>query len=152
MVLNGLIRGYTDKISATGDGLSLRNLVDSRPRAPLRTGLSLCETLPLRHINNTTRSSLSPRVNNDLATQRLLKAASSSRPQESLPHPPLQPAQDPPRVKTKQQQPALCPNTPPQSPAMMRNKTSTSLQKTYDECYLICSTAVYFEGQVGQLC
>ncbi|KAG9245997.1 AAA family ATPase-like protein [Calycina marina] len=30
---------------------------------------------------------------------------------------------------------------------MMRNKTSTSLQKTYDECYLICSTAVYFEGQ-----
>ena len=32
--------------------------------------------------------------------------------------------------------------------AMMRNKTSSSLQKTYDECYLICSTAVYFEGQV----
>lgn len=31
---------------------------------------------------------------------------------------------------------------------MMRNKTSSSLQKTYDECYLICSTAVYFEGQV----
>ncbi|KAH7369738.1 AAA family ATPase-like protein [Rhexocercosporidium sp. MPI-PUGE-AT-0058] len=30
---------------------------------------------------------------------------------------------------------------------MMRNKTSSSLQKTYDECYLICSTAVYFEGQ-----
>ncbi|PVH87888.1 AAA-domain-containing protein [Cadophora sp. DSE1049] len=29
----------------------------------------------------------------------------------------------------------------------MRNKTSSSLQKTYDECYLICSTAVYFEGQ-----
>ncbi|PBP26152.1 AAA family ATPase [Diplocarpon rosae] len=29
---------------------------------------------------------------------------------------------------------------------MMRNKTSSSLQKTYDECYLICSTAVYFEG------
>ncbi|OWP05151.1 AAA family ATPase [Marssonina coronariae] len=28
----------------------------------------------------------------------------------------------------------------------MRNKTSSSLQKTYDECYLICSTAVYFEG------
>ena len=31
----------------------------------------------------------------------------------------------------------------------MRNKTSSSLQKTYDECYLICSTAVYFEGQVS---
>jgi hypothetical protein len=35
--------------------------------------------------------------------------------------------------------------------AMMRNKTSSSLQKTYDECYLICSTAVYFEGQVRNL-
>lgn len=22
------------------------------------------------------------------------------------------------------------------------------MQKTYDECYLICSTAIYFEGQV----
>ena len=32
---------------------------------------------------------------------------------------------------------------------MMRNKSSSALQKTYDECYLICSTAVYFEGQVG---
>ena len=31
---------------------------------------------------------------------------------------------------------------------MMRNKPSSSMQKTYDECYLICSTAVYFEGQV----
>lgn len=31
---------------------------------------------------------------------------------------------------------------------MMRNKASSSMQKTYDECYLICSTAVYFEGQV----
>jgi hypothetical protein len=31
---------------------------------------------------------------------------------------------------------------------MMRNKTPASMQKTYDECYLICSTAVYFEGQV----
>ncbi|KAG9232347.1 AAA family ATPase-like protein [Amylocarpus encephaloides] len=30
---------------------------------------------------------------------------------------------------------------------MMRNKSSSGLQKTYDECYLICSTAVYFEGQ-----
>ena len=31
---------------------------------------------------------------------------------------------------------------------MMRNKTPSSMQKTYDECYLICSTAVYFEAQV----
>lgn len=30
---------------------------------------------------------------------------------------------------------------------MMRLKPASSLQKTYDECYLICSTAVYFEGQ-----
>ncbi|KAF6241163.1 hypothetical protein HO173_000957 [Letharia columbiana] len=30
---------------------------------------------------------------------------------------------------------------------MMRNKASSSMQKTYDECYLVCSTAVYFEGQ-----
>ncbi|KFY24107.1 hypothetical protein V493_05431 [Pseudogymnoascus sp. VKM F-4281 (FW-2241)] len=30
---------------------------------------------------------------------------------------------------------------------MMRNKNFSSLQKTYDECYLICSTAVYFESQ-----
>ncbi|KAH0542092.1 hypothetical protein FGG08_003472 [Glutinoglossum americanum] len=30
----------------------------------------------------------------------------------------------------------------------MRNKQSSLLQKTYDECYLICSTAIYFEGQV----
>lgn len=30
----------------------------------------------------------------------------------------------------------------------MRNKNFSSLQKTYDECYLICSTAVYFESQV----
>ncbi|RDW77282.1 putative SAP1 [Coleophoma cylindrospora] len=29
----------------------------------------------------------------------------------------------------------------------MRNKSSSALQKTYDDCYLICSTAVYFEGQ-----
>ncbi|TEY47669.1 hypothetical protein BOTCAL_0302g00170 [Botryotinia calthae] len=29
----------------------------------------------------------------------------------------------------------------------MRHKQSSSLQKTYDECYLICSTAVYFEGK-----
>ena len=31
---------------------------------------------------------------------------------------------------------------------MMRGKSSSSMQKTYDECYLTCSTAVYFEGQV----
>jgi len=36
------------------------------------------------------------------------------------------------------------------SPAMMRNKPSSSMQKTYDDCYLMCSTAVYFEGQVRQ--
>ncbi|RMJ26700.1 AAA family ATPase [Aspergillus sp. HF37] len=29
----------------------------------------------------------------------------------------------------------------------MRSKPVSSLQKTYDECYLVCSTAVYFEGQ-----
>jgi hypothetical protein len=31
---------------------------------------------------------------------------------------------------------------------MMRKSPSSSMQKTYDECYLICSTAIYFEGQV----
>lgn len=30
----------------------------------------------------------------------------------------------------------------------MRPKPASSLQKTYDDCYLMCSTAVYFEGQV----
>ncbi|KAL8841328.1 MAG: hypothetical protein Q9170_000958 [Blastenia crenularia] len=30
---------------------------------------------------------------------------------------------------------------------MLRNKPSSSMQKTYDECYLVCSTAIYFEGQ-----
>jgi hypothetical protein len=34
---------------------------------------------------------------------------------------------------------------------MMRNKPASSMQKTYDECYLICSTAVYFEGQVEEI-
>ncbi|MCJ1471639.1 hypothetical protein MMC13_000279 [Lambiella insularis] len=29
----------------------------------------------------------------------------------------------------------------------MRNKASSSMQKTYDECYLLCSTAIYFEGK-----
>ena len=35
----------------------------------------------------------------------------------------------------------------PSQGAMMRSKPASSMQKTYDECYLICSTAVYFEGQ-----
>ncbi|PIA97078.1 Protein SAP1 [Cercospora beticola] len=30
---------------------------------------------------------------------------------------------------------------------MMRKAPATSMQKTYDECYLICSTAIYFESQ-----
>ncbi|KAL2828985.1 P-loop containing nucleoside triphosphate hydrolase protein [Aspergillus cavernicola] len=30
---------------------------------------------------------------------------------------------------------------------MMRPRPVSSLQKTYDDCYLMCSTAVYFEGQ-----
>ncbi|KIX00741.1 uncharacterized protein Z518_09806 [Rhinocladiella mackenziei CBS 650.93] len=30
---------------------------------------------------------------------------------------------------------------------MMRSKPASSMQKTYDECYLHCSTAVFFEGQ-----
>ncbi|KAF7529253.1 hypothetical protein PCG10_007963 [Penicillium crustosum] len=30
---------------------------------------------------------------------------------------------------------------------MIRPRPASSLQKTYDECYLACSTAVYFEGQ-----
>ncbi|GAM83288.1 hypothetical protein ANO11243_012740 [Dothideomycetidae sp. 11243] len=30
---------------------------------------------------------------------------------------------------------------------MYRTKPSASMQKTYDDCYLMCSTAVYFEGQ-----
>ncbi|KKZ66207.1 adenosinetriphosphatase [[Emmonsia] crescens] len=29
----------------------------------------------------------------------------------------------------------------------MRSKPSSAMQKTYDECYLMCSTAVFFEGQ-----
>ncbi|OJJ40327.1 hypothetical protein ASPWEDRAFT_22519 [Aspergillus wentii DTO 134E9] len=29
----------------------------------------------------------------------------------------------------------------------MRSNAASSMQKTYDECYLMCSTAVYFEGQ-----
>ena len=31
---------------------------------------------------------------------------------------------------------------------MMRKSPMNSQQKCYDECYLICSTAIYFEGQV----
>lgn len=34
---------------------------------------------------------------------------------------------------------------------MMRPKASSSMQKTYDDCYLMCSTAVYFENQVSTL-
>lgn len=35
---------------------------------------------------------------------------------------------------------------------MLRNKaTLPALQKTYDESYLTCSTAVYYEGQVSAL-
>ncbi|WPG98036.1 Hypothetical protein R9X50_00082000 [Acrodontium crateriforme] len=30
---------------------------------------------------------------------------------------------------------------------MMRKSPTASMQKTYDECYLVCSTAIYFEGQ-----
>ncbi|KAL7662142.1 hypothetical protein ACMYSQ_001493 [Aspergillus niger] len=33
---------------------------------------------------------------------------------------------------------------------MMRPKPASSLQKTYDDCYLMCSTAVYFEGQQNE--
>lgn len=32
---------------------------------------------------------------------------------------------------------------------MLRNKVFTALQKTYDDSYLSCSTAVYYESQVG---
>jgi hypothetical protein len=31
---------------------------------------------------------------------------------------------------------------------LRKNAPASSMQKTYDECYLICSTAIYFEGQV----
>lgn len=31
----------------------------------------------------------------------------------------------------------------------LRKTPASSMQKTYDECYLICSTAIYFEGQVS---
>ncbi|KAN0081021.1 P-loop containing nucleoside triphosphate hydrolase protein [Elaphomyces granulatus] len=34
---------------------------------------------------------------------------------------------------------------------MMHSKPSSSMQKTYDECYLSCSTAVYFEGQNNEI-
>jgi hypothetical protein len=30
----------------------------------------------------------------------------------------------------------------------MRNKPASSMQKTKDDCDLICATAVYYEGQV----
>ncbi|KAJ5898850.1 hypothetical protein N7495_003594 [Penicillium taxi] len=32
----------------------------------------------------------------------------------------------------------------------MRPRPASSMQKTYDECYLLCSTAVYFEGQSNE--
>ncbi|KAK3679096.1 hypothetical protein LTR37_021451 [Vermiconidia calcicola] len=31
---------------------------------------------------------------------------------------------------------------------LRKTAPASSMQKTYDECYLICSTAIYFEGQV----
>lgn len=34
---------------------------------------------------------------------------------------------------------------------MMRNKALAVLQKTYDDSYLSCSTAVYYEGQVSDV-
>ncbi|KAI9788223.1 MAG: hypothetical protein M1816_007075 [Peltula sp. TS41687] len=34
---------------------------------------------------------------------------------------------------------------------MLRNNVSSSLQKTYDECYLTCSTAVYYESQNNEV-
>lgn len=34
------------------------------------------------------------------------------------------------------------------SAPMVRPKIVSSLQKTYDECYFTCSTAVFFEGKV----
>lgn len=34
---------------------------------------------------------------------------------------------------------------------LRKGGSASSMQKTYDECYLICSTAIYFEGQVGCL-
>ncbi|KAI9840892.1 MAG: hypothetical protein M1837_001218 [Sclerophora amabilis] len=33
----------------------------------------------------------------------------------------------------------------------MRNRPSSSMQKTYDDCYLTCSTAVYFENQSNEI-
>ncbi|KKY20130.1 putative aaa family [Diplodia seriata] len=30
---------------------------------------------------------------------------------------------------------------------MIRQKPSAAMQKTYDDCYLVCSTAIYFESQ-----
>lgn len=44
--------------------------------------------------------------------------------------------------------PLLCLHPAGRPALMMRSKPVSSLQKTYDECYLVCSTAVYFEGQV----
>lgn len=33
---------------------------------------------------------------------------------------------------------------------MMRQKPAAAMQKTYDDCYLVCSTAVYFESQANE--
>lgn len=33
----------------------------------------------------------------------------------------------------------------------LRKAPASSMQKTYDECYLTCSTAIYFEGQVSRM-
>ncbi|EOD48109.1 AAA family ATPAse [Neofusicoccum parvum] len=32
----------------------------------------------------------------------------------------------------------------------MRQKPAAAMQKTYDDCYLVCSTAVYFESQANE--
>lgn len=32
---------------------------------------------------------------------------------------------------------------------MLRNRALAVLQKTYDDSYLSCSTAIYYEGQVS---
>jgi hypothetical protein len=31
---------------------------------------------------------------------------------------------------------------------MMRSNPASAMQKTYDECFLVCSTAIYFESKV----
>lgn len=41
------------------------------------------------------------------------------------------------------------PISPPKPAIMLRTKVLTALQKTYDDSYLSCSTAVYYESQVS---